>query len=110
MDAIGAVKSGFGSFKTSVGQLATLNIDLMEKVAEKQLESMSYYTDMGFGQMKGVKAVGSFSEAKAFSSKSVETGSSVLKKIVADGKEYIGMGGTYKDELVGIVKSLKPSK
>ena len=110
MDAIGAVKSGFGSLKTSMGQLATLNIDLMEKVAEKQLDSIGYYTDMSFGQIKGAKAIGSFAEVKAYSSKSLETGSAVLKKMVADGKEYLGMGGTYKDELVGIVKSMKPSK
>ena len=110
MDAIGTVKSGFGSVKASVGQLASLNLDTMEKVAAKQIESMNYYADLGFEQIKGVKKIGSFSDAKAYSSKTLDSGGAALKKLIADGKEYVGMGKTYKDEVVSIAKSLKPKK
>ena len=110
MGAFAAVKSGFGSLKSSVGQLASLNIDLMEKVAEKQLATMGYYTDMGFAQVKSAKSISSVSEVKGFATKSVESASAMMKKMVADGKEYVDMGGTYKDEVMGIIKSMKPAK
>lgn len=107
MGAFAAVKSGLGSVKSSMAQLASLNIDLMEKVAEKQMASAGYYTEVGFSQLKGAKAIGSVADAKAFSSKSLEVGSASLKKMVADSKEMVGLGSTYKDELVSIVKSMK---
>lgn len=105
MEIVSSAKSGYTSLMSTLSKIGALNIEQVEKIADKQLESTQYYTGIGVGQLKGAVDIEGVKGVKEFSSESVTASSKIAKKVLEDGREMISLGVAYKDGLVGIVKS-----
>jgi phasin family protein len=106
MDMLSKAKTGYEGLASTLAKVGALNIDYLEQITDRQMESAKFYSDLGVSQLKGVQALDSLKSVKTFSSSSVETGTKATKKVIEDGKIIAALGSSYKDSMVEIIKSL----
>ena len=104
MDMLSNVKSGCENFLSSLSELGSLNISYMEKMAEKQMASSKYVTDLGFSHLKKLVAIDSFEAVKSLPASSLELSSQLAKKTMEDGKSLMEFGSNYKSDVTAIFK------
>lgn len=104
MDMLSNVKSGYEGLLSSLGELGSLNISYMEKLAEKQMASSKFVSELGFNHMKKLVAIDSLESAKAIPASTLELSSQLAKKTMEDGKALMDVGASYKTDITAIFK------
>lgn len=110
MEMLDKVKSGYEGFLSSLSELGTLNISYMEKLAEKQLASSKYVTDLGFDHMKTLAGVDSLDAAKKVPSATLEVSTKLAKKTMEEGKSLMEVGSSYKSDVTALFKKKTTKK
>ena len=104
MEMLSKAKAGYESFLSSISELGSLNISYMEKMAEKQMATSKFVTDLGFEHMKTLAGVNSLEAAKSLPSATLEMSSKLAKKTMEEGKAMMEVGASYKSDVTAIFK------
>ena len=105
MELFTSAKNGYQGLVSTLSRIGALNIEQLEKVADRQLDSAQYYTGIGISQFKGAVSSSGMKGFKGYSADTVAAGNKVAKRVLEDGKEMAGFAAAYKDGFVDIVKS-----
>lgn len=106
MEMLHSAKTGYEGIMSAFMKVSSLNVEHLEKIAEKQLDTAQYYTDMSINQLKELQGIDSVEGFKKLSAGTMESGNQVAKKMLDDTKAMANLGSSYKDGLVDIVKSI----
>lgn len=104
MELVSKVKSGYSGFMSSLGELGSLNVSYMEKLAEKQMATSKFVTELGFDHMKKVVGIDSLDAAKSLPSATLEMGTKLAKKTMEESKGMMEIGSSYKTDVTAIFK------
>lgn len=104
MEMLSKVKSGYEGFLSSLSELGSLNVSYMEKIADKQMASSKFVTDLGFDHMKKVVGIDSLDAAKTIPSATMEMGTKFAKKTMEETKSMMEVGSSYKSDVTAIFK------
>ncbi len=104
MEMLGKIKSGYEGLMSSMSELGALQVSYMEKVAEKQIASAKYVSDLGFTHMKSLVNVDSLEAAKTIPSSTMELGTQLARKTMEDTKAFVEIGSGYKSDVTAIFK------
>lgn len=107
MEMLSKAKAGYEGFMSSLSELGALNVSYMEKMAEKQMASSKFVTDLGFEHMKNMMGVDSLEKVKTVPSASLEVGTKLAKKTMEEGKSMMEVGSSYKSDITAILKKKK---
>ena len=104
MEILSKAKAGYAGFMSSLSELGALNISYMEKMAEKQMASSKFITDLGFSHLKTIAGIDSLESAKSIPSATMEVGSKLAKKTMEESKSLMEVGSSYKTDVVALFK------
>ncbi len=104
MEMLSKAKAGYEGLMSSMSELGALNIAYMEKIADKQMASSKYVTDLGFEHMKTIAGIDSLEAAKSLPSSTLEMSTKLAKKTMEDGKSLMEFGAGYKSDVTALFK------
>ncbi len=98
-ETAGMLKSKAGVLVSSVSDLNKLAIDKVEEIAKMNLSSASYYSELGIKQMRAVASIKDIESLRKFTADSISLSGEVTKKMLDDGKVWMGMGSDVKEKV-----------
>ena len=101
----GMLKGKAGVLLSSVGDLNKMAIDKMEEVSKMNLSSASYYSELGIKQMRAAGSISDLDSLRKFTADSISLSGEVAKKMLDDGKSWMGIGADVKDKITDMFTS-----
>ncbi len=101
----GVLKGKAGVVLSSVSDLNKLAIDKMEEMSKMNLSSASYFSELGIRQMRAVSTIKDLESLRKFTADSISLSGEVAKKMLDDGKAWMGVGGDMKEKITDMFAS-----
>lgn len=87
---------------TKANQLAVSNF---EKVMALHMDSLHYYLDIGFKQLKDATEIKSPQSAQVFFNRQMEVATAVRQRMIDDTKALFDMGNGFKEEFTKLAEN-----
>ena len=111
MELMSSIKEGYASWLSSVSEINAMTIEQLEKITDKQMDSVKQYSAIGIQQLKGAQNIQGLGDVKAFAGESVTITGTLAKKMMEDGQGMAAMGNEYRAQLMAVMKrNLKQGK
>lgn len=99
MNIIDSIKDKGSATLSSVGQLNEQAIDKLDTSAKLSLSTLSYFTDIGFKQLRALSSIRDMESLRKFSSDTVSLTGEVTKRLLNDSKAWMSLGAEIKDSV-----------
>ncbi|MBA1146445.1 phasin family protein [Ectothiorhodospiraceae bacterium WFHF3C12] len=104
--------SQFGKFSESaekffgpMREMATLNVDYLEKVAELQMDAAKAYADLGLKQVRAATSVSDVQGLQDYVKAQGETVNTVSKRVQEDAQKVVTLSKDYADKAQKLAQS-----
>lgn len=104
MAFISSLKSTYDSWLLSVSEINELTLTQFENVAEQQLDSAKYYSQLSLQQLQALPAIRGVDDLKKFASDSVGLTGTMAQKVVDDSRVVTAMGEVYRSDVLAVIK------
>lgn len=101
----GMLKGKAGVLLSSVSDINKMAIDKVEEISKMNLSSAGYYSELGIKQMRAVSSIKDLDSLRKFTADSISMSGEVAKKMLDDGKSWMGMSGDVKDKITEMFTS-----
>ena len=97
MNIIESVKDKGSAAMSTASQINAQVIDKLDASAKLNLSTLSYFTDIGFRQLRAMSAIRDMESLRKFSADTVSLTSEVTKRLYDDSKAWLSLGADIKD-------------
>lgn len=105
MNMVESLKDRANGVMTSAGDLNRIVVDKLERGAQLNLASASYYSEVGIKHLRSMSGVRDLESMQKFTADSISQGGELIKKMLDDSKAWMSLLGEAKDQLGGVFKS-----
>lgn len=99
MNIIDSIKDKGSAALSSVGQFNEQAIDKLDTSAKMSLSTLSYFTDIGFKQLRALSSIRDVESLRKFSADTISLTGDATKRLLDDGKAWMSLGAEIKESL-----------
>ena len=99
MNVLDSIKDKGSSALSSVGQFNEQAIDKLDRSAKLSLSTLSYFSDIGFKQLRALSSIRDMESLRKFSADTVSLSGAVSKRLLEDSKAWMSLGAEIKDDV-----------
>lgn len=104
MEIMSSLKEGYLSWLNSVAEINTLTIDQLNKLSDKQVDTLKGVSDIGVQYLRDAQSIQGVDGVKAYAGETINMTGVLAKKWMQDSQEVIAMNTEYKDKVVAVMK------
>lgn len=105
MSQFGKITENAEKFFGPMREMATLNLDYLEKVADMQLDAAKAYADLGLKQVRAATSVSDVQGLQDYVKAQSETVSTVSKRVQEDTQKAVTLSKDYADKAQKLAQS-----